>query len=171
MRNAMKAIIDAGGEGLKPLFIEAMRDYSRARIPMGGGLPSIRASSRPRAPRRVLPTAGATADAKRAETGSVLLVSSDHTYAAAALLAASTRFLRRPITSAKWSKLEVNEPTPAVAERRSMIRLSISASGILRLDQIPAGPARPRIKAEDMTAPLRDDLLKRRGRTSSSLPS
>jgi formate dehydrogenase subunit delta len=27
MRNAMKAIMDAGGKGLKPLFIEAMRDY------------------------------------------------------------------------------------------------------------------------------------------------
>ena len=27
MRNAMKCIIDAGGEGLNPLFIEAMRDY------------------------------------------------------------------------------------------------------------------------------------------------
>lgn len=27
MRNSMKDIIEAGGEGLKPLFIEAMRDY------------------------------------------------------------------------------------------------------------------------------------------------
>ena len=63
MRNGMKAIIEAGGEGLKPLFIEAMRDYFKGPNPMGGGLPSIRASVRPRAPRRVLPTAGATADA------------------------------------------------------------------------------------------------------------
>jgi formate dehydrogenase subunit delta len=29
MRNAMKAIMEAGGEGLKPLFNEAMRDYFR----------------------------------------------------------------------------------------------------------------------------------------------
>ena len=27
MRNAMKVIIEAGGEGLRPLFIEAMDDY------------------------------------------------------------------------------------------------------------------------------------------------
>jgi formate dehydrogenase subunit delta len=27
MRDAMKAIIDSGGEGLKPLFVEAMHDY------------------------------------------------------------------------------------------------------------------------------------------------
>ena len=27
MRNELKVIIEAGGEGLKPLFIEAMRDY------------------------------------------------------------------------------------------------------------------------------------------------
>ncbi|MBR2536726.1 MAG: formate dehydrogenase subunit delta [Hyphomicrobium sp.] len=27
MRNALKAHIDAGGEGLKPLFLEAMQEY------------------------------------------------------------------------------------------------------------------------------------------------
>lgn len=27
MRNAMKEIVESGGEGLRPLFIEAMRDY------------------------------------------------------------------------------------------------------------------------------------------------
>jgi len=39
MRNAMKAIVDAGGEGLKPLCIEAMRDYFKG--PRSDGRPVI----------------------------------------------------------------------------------------------------------------------------------
>ena len=52
MRNAMKDIIEAGGEGLNPLFIEAMRDYFKGPKSDGRG----------EAPRRVWPTGGATAD-------------------------------------------------------------------------------------------------------------
>ena len=37
MRNAMKAVIEAGGEGLQPLFIEAMRDYFKG--PKSDGRP------------------------------------------------------------------------------------------------------------------------------------
>ena len=171
MRNAMKAIIDAGGEGLKPLFIEAMRDYSRARIPMGGGLPSIRASSRPRAPRRVLPTAGRRLMQKGRRPAPLLLVSSDHTYAAAALLAARHRIPETTDHLRQVVEAQVNEPTPAVAERRSMIRFHLGFGEYCAwIKSQPGQPGRG-IKAEDMTAPLRDDLLKRRGRTSSSLPS
>jgi formate dehydrogenase subunit delta len=39
MRNAMKTIVDAGGEGLKPLCIEAMRDYFKG--PKSDGRPVI----------------------------------------------------------------------------------------------------------------------------------
>jgi len=39
MRNAMKTIVDAGGEGLKPLCIEAMRDYFKG--PRSDGRPVI----------------------------------------------------------------------------------------------------------------------------------
>ena len=39
MRDAMKTIIDSGGEGLKPLYIEAMRDYFKG--PKSDGRPVI----------------------------------------------------------------------------------------------------------------------------------
>ena len=39
LRDAMKTIIDSGGEGLKPLYIEAMRDYFKG--PKSDGRPVI----------------------------------------------------------------------------------------------------------------------------------
>src|SRR5579885_29522 len=55
----------------------------------------------------------------------------------------------RPVSSAMWSNLKVKEPTPAVAERTSMMRSPISASAIwARTTSQPGQPSRvskPRI--------------------------
>ena len=69
MRNELKAIIEAGEKGSSRSASKPCVTISRVRNPMGGGLPSIRVSTRPRAPRRALPAAGATADYKTAEPG------------------------------------------------------------------------------------------------------
>ena len=53
MRNAMKAIIEAGGEGLKPLFIEAMRDYFKG--PKSDGR-RVTVNPRERAPKGAAPS-------------------------------------------------------------------------------------------------------------------
>ena len=53
MRNGMKAIIEAGGEGLKPLFIEAMRDYFKG--PKSDGR-RVTVNPRERAPKGAAPS-------------------------------------------------------------------------------------------------------------------
>src|SRR4029079_11443955 len=53
MRNAMKDIIEAGGEGLNPLFIEAMRDYFKG--PKSDGR-RVTVNPRERAPRGAAPS-------------------------------------------------------------------------------------------------------------------
>jgi formate dehydrogenase subunit delta len=53
MRNAMKDIIEAGGEGLNPLFIEAMRDYFKG--PKSDGR-RVTVNPRERAPRGASPS-------------------------------------------------------------------------------------------------------------------
>ncbi len=48
MRNALKAHIDAGGEGLSPLFLEAMADYFK-----GPKSPASKAAAPGKAPNKV----------------------------------------------------------------------------------------------------------------------
>jgi formate dehydrogenase subunit delta len=47
MRDAMKSIIDEGGEGLRPLFVEAMQDYFKG--PQSDGRP-VTVDSRKKSP-------------------------------------------------------------------------------------------------------------------------
>ena len=71
MRNELKIIIEAGGEGLKPLCVEAMSDYFKGPKSDGRRVTVNPVSRRPRAPRRALPAAGATADCKPAGPGAL----------------------------------------------------------------------------------------------------
>ena len=62
-----------------------------------------------------------------------------------------------------WSWANVKVPTPAVAERSSMISEPISDFRQMRLHRVPARPAFAPVKAQQLAAVAGDDLVDPRG--------
>ena len=77
----------------------------------------------------------------------------------AARLAATIWSAVLPVSSAMWSNLKVNEPTPAVAERTSMMRSPISDFRHLGAHHVPAVPALAGVEAENLAAPAGQDRV------------
>src|SRR3977135_2182680 len=63
----------------------------------------------------------------------------------------------RPVSSAMWSNFDVNVPTPAVAERISMIRSPLSVSGIIAFTE--SQPAQPSRVSKPRIWPRRPDRI------------